>query len=91
MSGGPILKSDEQELELFNIPSENYLLQQRWYTFLDEWFFYIVLGILYLLNDYGMMVVVAIHGAIFLAVSYRRQWNMESRRFDTTIERKKNE
>jgi len=63
------------------IPSEKYLLLQRLFTFLDEWLFYLVLGILYYTGNYKMMILVAIHGVVFIANSYRLQWKMERERF----------
>jgi len=71
-----------QEVEDPTIPSEKYLLTQRLFTFLDEWLFYLTLGILYYTEHYTMMAVVAVHGAIFILNSYRIQWKMEKKRFE---------
>ena len=64
------------------VPSEKYLLVHRLFIFLDEWLFYITLGILHFTGNHLIMGIVAVLGAIFILNSYRRQWVMEKMRFE---------
>ena len=68
-------------LDMNEIPSEKYLMDQRRLLFWDEWLFYVVLGLLFFTSHYYVMGLVAVHGALFIAISYRRQWKMERLRF----------
>ncbi len=65
----------------FVIPSEEYLIAQRIITFLDEWGFYLVLGILYFTQNYLLMLPVFIFGVFAIWLSYKNQWALEARRF----------
>ena len=66
-------------------PSEMFLLTQRAFTFLDEWLFY---GLLFLLYSRGIIEeepvlfwTVAVIGGLLIAISYIKQWRLESLRF----------
>ena len=80
-TNGPIIKDGEQEIEIYYIPSENYLLKQREILFRDEWLFYLVLGVLFFTQNYFAMIYVVPFGIILILVSYYRQWKMEDKRF----------
>ena len=64
-------------------PSEKFVLVHRFFTFLDEWLFYVVLLILlYTGFFYSFLFLVAgipvvIYGGIVIWVSYKRQWEFE--------------
>jgi len=66
-----------------NIPSEKYLLIHRIFTFFDEWLFYGVLLLLYFTESYLLMLPVFLFGSCAIMYSYKRQWAMESSRFDS--------
>jgi hypothetical protein len=78
---GLLLKMREKESKEV-IPSEQYLLRHRLFTFLDEWLFYLVLGILYYTGEIRMMGIVAVVGVAIIMNTYRLQWKMEKKRFD---------
>lgn len=68
--------------------SERYLIFQRAMTFLDEWLFYGLLLYLFERGHMGLLMVVALLGACFVANSYKRQWAMEEKRFGPVTEEK---
>lgn len=62
-------------------PSETYLMFQRIITFLDEWLFYLLLLYLFENNYIVAFTVTAIIGSFMMAISYLKQWHIESQRF----------
>ena len=68
-------------------PSEKFLLIQRLFIFCDEWLYYGVLLLLYfhgkMETDPAIFWIVTAVGAIFILISYGKQWHMEAMRFES--------
>jgi len=68
------------------IPSEKYILIQRLILFADEWLFYSVLIMLWLMSaPLLLFLAVVSFGAFGVSLSYKRQWAMEASRFQKVV------